>query len=146
MALPKLIVAWEAMMSKRSRRPNGPAQSTSASRAIFHPADVLFALEWAAVAPGLGGWNLVLDQDGETRLISVVPPGAEHPTFFITRDGSRVTVTWLRQQAVGARPVDVGQFATLREAVLTLCPLSGELAAFVDQSMDLLYPPALRDR
>lgn len=50
--------------------------------AIFHNADVLYALEWAATAPGIGGWNVLLDDDKQTRKLSVVPPGSEHPTFF----------------------------------------------------------------
>ncbi len=133
-------------MSRRARRTAAVAVSPVAGRTVFHPADVLYALEWAAVAPGLGGWNLILDNDLTTRLVSVVPPGAENPTFFITRDGEQVTITWLRQQEVGARPVDVGHFKSLREAVRSLCALSDDQLEIVNESMEVLYPRALRDR
>jgi len=112
---------------------------------LFHKADVLYALEWAAVAPGLGGWNIVLDDERQTRLVSVVPPGAEHPAFFITRKGDETTITWLRQKVIDGSLVEVGRFSGLREAVLTLCPLCDDLREIVNESMEALYPRSLRD-
>ncbi len=142
-------------MSKKARRTAGPVLSSTAAATVFHPADVLFALEWSAVAPGLGGWNLLLDDERATRIISVVAPGAEQPTFAVSREGDQVVITWLRQgdaRPPGARPmaagggaVRVGQFNSLRDAVLTLCPLGDELIDIVNEAMEILYPRALRD-
>jgi hypothetical protein len=132
-------------MSKKARRPAEATLFPTDASGVFHQADVLYALEWAAVAPGLGGWNVVLDDEKRTRLVSVVPPGAEQPAFFVTRDSREVTVTWLRQKVVDGALVEVGRFASLREALLTLCPLSDELKELVNESMEMLYPRSLRD-
>jgi hypothetical protein len=132
-------------MSRKTRRSAEATLFSGETTALFHQADVLYALEWAAVAPGLGGWNLVLDDDRRTRLISVVPPGAEQPAFFITRDGKEVTITWLRQKVVDGALVEVGRFASLREALLTLCPLCDDLKEVVNESMEVLYPRTLRE-
>ncbi len=132
-------------MSKKARRTAEATLFSADATALFHPADVLFALEWAAVAPGLGGWNVVLDDDRHTRLVSVVPPGAEKPAFFVTRDQTEVTISWLRQTVADGALVEVGRFASLREALLTLCPLSDELKEIVNESMEMLYPRTLRE-
>lgn len=112
--------------------------------AIFHNADVLYALEWAATAPGIGGWNVLLDDDKQTRKLSVVPPGSEHPTFFITRTGAEVTVNWLRTTVEQGVPVKIGGFASLREAVRALCALSDEQLESVNDAMEAMYPRSLR--
>ena len=133
-------------MSKKTRRPGGAALSgMESATAAFHPADVIYALEWAAVAPGLGGWNLVLDDENQTRLVSVIPPGAEQPMFFVTSDGTAVTITWLRQKVVEGALVEVGRFGNLREALQILCPLNDDLKEIVHESMELLYPRSLRN-
>lgn len=131
-------------MSKKARRSAEATLFSAETTTVFHAADVLFALEWAAVAPGLGGWNLVLDDERQTRLVSVVPPGAEHPAFFINRHGSEITITWLRQKTIDGALVEVGTFKSLREAVLTLCPLSDDLRELVNEAMEVMYPRALR--
>jgi hypothetical protein len=133
-------------MSKKSRKTADSALFSAESMSVFHQADVLYALEWAAVAPGLGGWNVVLDDDRATRLISVIPPGAENPAFFITRDGIEVTINWLRQKTIDGVLVEVGRFASLREAALALCPLSDDQKELVNESMEILYPRSVRDR
>ncbi len=132
-------------MSKKARRTAEAALFSTEATSVFHSSDVLYALEWAAVAPGLGGWNLVLDDDRRTRLVSVVPPGAENPAFFISRDGGEVTVNWLRQKSIDGALVEVGRFSSLREAVLTLCPLSDDLKELVNEAMEVLYPRSLRE-
>jgi len=132
------------MMSKKARRSAEATLFSTEATSVFHQAEVLYALEWAAVAPGLGGWNLVLDDDRTTRLISVVPPGAENPTFFVTRDRDEVTITWLRQKAIDGALVEIGRFKSLRDAVQTLCPLSDDLKELVNEAMEALYPRALR--
>lgn len=132
-------------MSKKARRSAEAALFSTEKGSVFHQADILYALEWAAVAPGLGGWNVVLDDDRQTRLVSVVPPGAEQPAFFVSRDGSQVTITWLRQKITDSALVEVGRYRSLREAVLTLCPLSDDQRELVNESMEVLYPRSLRD-
>jgi hypothetical protein len=137
--------AKETTMSKKTRRPGDAALDATEATTLFHQADVLYALEWAAVAPGLGGWNVVLDDEKHTRLLSVIPPGAENPAFFITRAGAEVTITWLRQKVVDGSLVEVGRFGSLREAVQTLCPLCDDLKELVNEAMEVLYPRSLRD-
>ena len=132
-------------MSKKARRSAEAALFSTEKGSVFHQADILYALEWAAVAPGLGGWNVVLDDDRQTRLVSVVPPGAEQPAFFVSRDGSQVTITWLRQKITDSALVEVGRYRSLREAVLTLCPLCDDLKELVNEAMELLYPRSLRE-
>jgi len=132
-------------MQKKVRRAADGAVFSTETTTVFHRADVLYALEWAAVAPGLGGWNIVLDDERQTRLVSVVPPGAEQPAFFVAREGNEITVTWLRQKSADATLVEVGRFNSLREAVLTLCPLSDDMRELVNESMELLYPRTLRE-
>jgi hypothetical protein len=112
--------------------------------AVFHRADILYALEWAAAAPGIGGWNVLLDDEQQTRQVSVVPPGSEQATFFITRVGSEVALTWLRGAGERAAPVEVARFASLREAVRSLCALSDDQVESVNDAMEALYPRSLR--
>ena len=112
------------------------------AQAVFDRADVLYALEWAAVAPGIGGWTVLLDDEDQTREVSVVPPGMEQPAFCMTRVGRDVSLTWLR---LGGRPdFEVARPASLREAVHLLCPLSEECTQAVNQAMEALYPRSLR--
>ena len=53
-------------MSKKARRSAGAALFSTETGTVFHHAEVLYALEWAAIAPGLGGWNVVLDDDRQS--------------------------------------------------------------------------------
>jgi hypothetical protein len=131
-------------MHRKSRRPDGRMSEPSATDAAFHGADVLFALEWAAIAPGLGGWGVTLDDEAHTRLVSVTPPGAEQPAFFITRSGADVALAWLRPKAVHGVLVEIGRFASLRAAVQVLCPLNEAQYQAINQAMELLYPRSLR--
>lgn len=111
----------------------------------FHRADVLYALEWSAVAPGAGGWNIRIDNEEHTRLVSVVAPGSERPTFFIFWKGGAVVVVWRRP--IGARDVmEVGRYPSLRAAVMALCPLHADIVQQVNESMEVLYPRSLRQR
>lgn len=111
---------------------------------VFHRADILYALEWAAAAPGIGGWNVLLDDEQQTRQVSVVPPGSEHATFFMNRVGSEVSLTWVRGAGERSAPVEVARFASLREAVRSLCALSDEQVESVNDAMEALYPRSLR--
>ena len=111
----------------------------------FHRSDMLFALEWSAVAPGMGGWDVLLDDERRTRLVSVVPPGSDTPTFFIYWKGREVVMMWLAPSGKGEM-MEVGRFACLRTAVLALCPLNEEQLNTVNESMEILYPRALRSK
>jgi hypothetical protein len=111
---------------------------------VFAYADVLYALEWASLAPGLGGWTVLLDDDHETREILVIPPGMEQPAFCIYRSGRDVLLSWLRPTDPQRPEFEVARVASLREAVLLLCPLSEESIAAVHDSMEVMYPRSLR--
>jgi hypothetical protein len=114
------------------------------AEAVFDRADVLYALEWAAVAPGLGGWTVLLDDELQTREVLVVPPGMERPAFCMTRAGRDVSLTWLRSADSQRPDFEVARPASLREAVLILCPLSDEAVMAVNDAMEALYPRSLR--
>jgi hypothetical protein len=107
----------------------------------FHRADILYALEWAAVAPGVGRWNVVLDDPEDTRVVSIVPPGAEQPAYDIVRSELYVLLTPRLTPEDG---VPVRCFASLREAVLAICPLDDATAVAVNEAMDVLYPRSPR--
>src|SRR5271155_5437909 len=91
--------------------------------AVFHPSDIAFARGWSAAAPGFGGWGVLVDSDEATEQVSVVPPGAFEPVFFIVRHGRDVV---LQQRRPNADPLEIGRFEGLRQAVLVLCPLDEE--------------------
>jgi hypothetical protein len=131
-------------MHRYARRTDRRAPEAPASAPAFHGADVLYALEWAAIAPGLGGWNVALDDELHARLVSITPPGAEQPTFFISRSGDEVVLAWLRPNAIDDAVVEVGRFASLRAAVQVLCPLSEAQCQTLNESMEMLYPRKLR--
>ena len=109
----------------------------------FHRSDVLFALEWSAVAPGMGGWDVLLDDDRDTCLLSVVPPGADAAAFYLYKKGREVVLRWLAPRGA-AEPMEVGRFTTVRAALLALCPLNDEQMRAVHESMEILYPRSLR--
>lgn len=113
--------------------------------AEFNSADVLFAMEWSAVAPGIGGWAVAVDNEQQCRLISIVPPGAELPTFFLYWKDNTVVVVWRRPYG-DRETMEVGRFANLRVAVLALCPLHGDLVQNINETMETLYPRSLRGR
>jgi hypothetical protein len=112
-------------------------------KAKFDRADVLFALEWSALAPGIGGWDVLIDDERMTRLVSVVPPGADAPAFFIYWKGSEIVLTWQALNGKGEM-MEVARFTNLRAAVLALCPLSEDQHMAVKDSMEIMYPRSLR--
>jgi hypothetical protein len=103
----------------------------------FAPRDTLFALEWAAVAPGLGGWNVLLDDVKHCRLVSVVPPGSSTPTFIIFQRQGAAVMAWLGPGS-HREIIELERFGDLRAAVLTLCPLHMDLLREVNESVELL--------
>ena len=97
--------------------PSDPAVSAS------FPVDHLtFALAWAAVAPG--GWMVTVAAVNNGELVSVVPPGAEVPVFFLGLEHGVVETVRHRPAELGGQLVGHGAHRTLIEAVLALCPLS----------------------
>jgi hypothetical protein len=89
----------------------------------FAPRDTLFALEWAAVAPGLGGWNVL--------------PGSSTPTFIIFQRQGAAVMAWLGPGS-HREIIELERFGDLRAAVLTLCPLHMDLLREVNESVELL--------
>lgn len=131
-------------MPRKSKSTVAVPISPVSPQETFHRADILFVLEWASVAPGLGGWNVLLDNEQETRKVSVVPPGTGHPAFFITRSGSEVALHRYRPGADPGQVIEFARYSSLREAVLTVCALSGEEIETINEAMELLYPRSLR--
>lgn len=132
-------------MFNKPQRDACPVLTADAGKARFPRADVLFALEWSAIAPGIGGWDVLIDDEKRTKLVSVVPPGSDVPSFFIYGKGRDVVVTWLAPNGRG-EVMEVGRFTSLRTAVLALCPLTTEQMEMVNESLEILYPRALRSR
>ena len=117
-------------------------KTASHGEPIFHPADVLYALEWAVRTPGLVHWRVKLDSERQTRLVLVLPPGAHWPAFEISRNGDQV-------QVAGSAMTENGEparyFSSLREAVLAICPMGEDQVVAANEAMEVLYPRA-RDR
>lgn len=105
----------------------------------FSFSDVLFALEWSAVAPGMGGWDVLIDDERYTSLISVVPPGADVPCFFLYMKAQDVVLTWMPATR-DTELMEVGRFGTLTAAMLALCPLSDEQMLAIERALEILQP------
>jgi hypothetical protein len=89
---------------------------------------------WAATAPGWGGWLVELEGEGECgELAFVYPPGpggrAERlcGAHFLLSPGHDGGVN-----LEGSQGERLGNFGTLRRALLALCPLSETEAAAAD--------------
>lgn len=131
-------------MFRRPKTTDIPNLGPDESNARFPRADVLFALEWSAIAPGMGGWDVLIDDERRTRLLSIVPPGSDSPAFFIVTNGRSVTLRWLAPRD-GSEVIEVGQFMTLRDALLALCPLTEDQLHTVNEAMEILYPRKQRN-
>ncbi len=126
-------------------RPTSIAKlGTAQPSAAFQAADVLYALEWATLAPGFGGWRVIVSDGPRTELVSVIPPGAEFPIFFITPDGEEAVIERQRPRVVGGGYETIGRFAGLRDAVLALCPLGDDEREELNIRMEAIYPRSLR--
>lgn len=91
----------------------------------FDAAEIAFALAWQHHAPGLGGWSVCVDAgpDGAQEVL-VDPPLVFGDGFRVMPDAQGATITWTD----GFRRV-----ASLREAMLLICPLSAEALAMIEQ-------------
>jgi hypothetical protein len=99
------------------------------SPAVFPARDIRWAMEWARVAPGWGGWVIrtsVLENGDEA--ICVAPPGSIVERFVIcagTFEGRQhVEIYWAEEHEDGGRLSQIGHSGNLRDALLFLCPLS----------------------
>lgn len=110
---------------------------------LFHPSDAGFAQEWSRRAPGIDGWRLLLDRTPGAERVSVTPPGAEEPVFFISRPGVRTVLERRRRGPDGDTLSLVGEYDNLRLAVLALCPLHEDQLQEIHEMMELAFP---RDR
>ncbi len=98
----------------------------------FSTDDIAFALAWEVYAPGLGGWTVERDveEDG-TDLLLVDPPLVYGDGFVVRpgRDGVHVAST-----------LGVHRAATLRDALLLICPLGAEALDKVERLAGMPAP------
>ena len=110
--------------------------------AAFHPSDVAFIEGWSRHAPGIGGWRLGFDRQPRPERIAITPPGADAPVFLLTRDGTQTLLSRLPKSGTltGDMAVELGHFATLREATLALCQLDDETLERVHTALEVDFP------
>lgn len=93
-----------------------------------------FALAWEVHAPGLGGWTVMHDTDEDGGgLLLVDPPLVYGDGFVVRQAGDHVEVT---------SPLGRHRAATLRHALLLICPLGREALEAVER-LAALPEPAL---
>jgi hypothetical protein len=103
----------------------------------FHPSDIAFARGWSAAAPGLGGWQIQLDNETSPERVSIIPPGALQPAFVVTR-GVRDVI--LRRHRANGEDEEIGSFVGLREALLSVCPLDDDALVEIHESLEVTFP------
>jgi hypothetical protein len=80
--------------------------------------DIAFALAWEVHAPGLGGWTVQIDTDEDgTDMLFIDPPLVYGDGFVVRSDAGGVMVT---------SPLGIHRAATVRDALLLICPLGHE--------------------
>jgi hypothetical protein len=108
---------------------------------VFHLADLAFVHAWSRHAPGIGGWRVLVDDQQAPENVAVIPPGAEEPVFFITRQAAKAVLARRPWQAGPEAPrVTLGTFDTLRQAVLALCELPGEALQDIQEDLEREFP------
>ena len=111
------------LVFRRCVSENCPVSSFSQSvvcavRQSFSEQDLAFALAWEVHAPGLGGWTVLNDTDEDgTDMLLVDPPLVYGEGFVVRRDSVGVSIT---------SPLGTHRAATLRDALLLICPLGRE--------------------
>ena len=102
------------------------AQPTSRSGpGQFAAFDLAFALAWEIYAPGLGGWTVLIDtDDNDVEFLQVDPPLVYGDGYTVRLEGSEVVISCA-----------IGTFraASLREAMLLICPLSPDALSAVEK-------------
>lgn len=100
----------------------------------FSEQDIAFALAWEVYAPGLGGWTVQIDTDEDgTDTLLVDPPLVYGDGFVVRLDAGGVLVT---------SPLGIHRASTVRDALLLICPLSGEALDAVER-LAAMPEPAL---
>lgn len=105
---------------------------------VFHQSDMAFARAWSQAAPGIGGWNVLVDRSAAPEQVSVVPPGGVEPVFFASRSAGKVALE--RKRADDNETVEIGMFEGLREALLALCPLTDEALEEIQTALEREFP------
>lgn len=122
--------------------PPHPPQTVQSK--AFAVDDLLFALAWSRLAPGLGGWRLSITEISTGEMVEIIPPGAEFPVFLILPRADHVEVIRERPIEAGGGQVRVATLPTLRDAVLLLCPLDAQHVFELQCSIG--HPAQLRAR
>lgn len=107
---------------------------------IFHASDIAFARGWSRVAPGIGGWTVLLDNDAAPEQISVIPPGVAEPAFFLSRRGRDVVLERRRPMGDDDEVLEAGRFDNLRDAVLALCPIDDDALEAIQVALESEFP------
>lgn len=115
-------------MSSRAADP-----STRIATRRLSEADIAFAMAWEVHAPGLGGWTVQVDTDDDgTECLHVDPPLVYGDGFTVWREAEQALISW------SSGSLRVG---SVRDAMLTICPLSPEA---LEQAEVLAAAPELR--
>ena len=96
-------------------------------------AELAFAQAWEVHAPGLGGWTVIADlEDDGSECLYVDPPLVFGEGFVVRPGPDHVTISW---------PNGSMQVASVRDAMLAICPLSPDALKLVDMLADAPEPP-----
>ena len=91
----------------------------------FSQQEFAFALAWEVYAPGLGGWTVQRDiEDDGTPFILVDPPLVYGDGFLLHKDGDGISIR---------SPLGTHRAASLREALLLICPLGRDVLDAADR-------------
>lgn len=100
-------------------------RSPRSTVAGFTEREFAFALAWELYAPGLGGWTVQRDEEEDgTPYLLVDPPLVYGDGFVLRRDAQGVSIS---------STLGVHRTATLREALLLVCPLATEALDAADR-------------
>lgn len=112
--------------------PSSAQPSLSDAAPCFSARDVAFALAWGVHAPGLGGWTVQSDQEDDgSELLLVDPPLVYGDGFVLRPDSNGVSIS----SALGKHWA-----ASVREALLLICPLGPEALAAAELLADAPDP------
>ncbi len=102
----------------------------------FTDREFAFALAWELYAPGLGGWTVQRDEEEDGMGFFLVdPPLVYGDGFVLRRDAQGVSIT---------SPLGSHRAASLRDALLLICPLGSEALDAADRMAALPNRDLLR--
>ncbi len=91
----------------------------------FSKEELAFAMAWEMYAPGLAGWTLHREaEDDGSDIILVDPPLVYGDGFTLHREAGGVVIAWSRGRL---------RAATLRDALLVVCPLAPDALEAADR-------------